>query len=157
MWFWNPLSSRAFWLKFAALTRKRRKRLYDVENFAYKLVRIVLMWRPAFGSQVTSRNRDSFSKEKREPWERGCFARLADRWICQVFKRSIVFYCSDTTRSFRPVPLWLRKPFLAELVILLTRCIQKHEFNIRVLLLIASQFRDYFFRILCFTSYLYWC
>ena len=143
--------------KFAALPRKRRKRLYDVENFAYKLVRIVLMWRPAFGSQVTSRNRDSFSKEKREPWERGCFARLADRWICQVFKRSILFYCSDTTRSFRPVPLWLRKPFLAELVILLIRCIQKHEFNIRVLLLIASQFRDYFFRIPYFTSYLYWC
>ena len=52
--------------KFAALPRKRRKRLYDVENFAYKLVRIVLMWRPAFGSQVTSRNRDSFSPRKRE-------------------------------------------------------------------------------------------
>ena len=116
---------------------------------------IVLMWRPAFGSQVTSRNRDPFSKEKREPWERGCFARLADRWICQVFKRSILFYRSDTTRSFRPVLLWLRKPFLAELVILLIRCIQKHEFNIRVLLLIASQFRHYFFRILYFTSYLY--
>ena len=97
--------------KFAALPRKRRKRLYDVEKFAYKLVRIVLMWRPAFASQVTSRNRDSFSKEKRKPWERGCFARLADRWICQVFKRSILFYCPDTTRSFRPVPLWLRKPF----------------------------------------------
>ena len=48
---------------------------------------------------------------EREPWERGCFARLADRWICQVFKRSILFYYSDTTRSFRPVPLWLRKPF----------------------------------------------
>ena len=141
--------------KFAALPRKRRKRLHDVENFACKPFRIVLMWRPAFGSQVTSRNRDSFSKEKREPWERGCFARLADRWICQVFKRSILFYCSDTTRSFRPVPLWLRKPFLAELVILLIRCIQKHEFNIRVLLLIASQFRDYFFRIPYFTSYLY--
>ena len=45
----------AFWLKFAALTRKRRKRLYDVENFAYK---IVLMRLPAFGSHVTSRNEE---------------------------------------------------------------------------------------------------
>ena len=52
----------AFWLKFAALTRKRRKRLYDVENVAYKLV---LMRLPAFGSHVTSRNRGSFeSREK---------------------------------------------------------------------------------------------
>ena len=49
MWFWNPLSSRAFWLKFAALTRKRRKRLYDVENFTNKIVRMRLLtsfWEP---------------------------------------------------------------------------------------------------------------
>ena len=52
----------AFWLKFAALTRVRRKRLYDVENFAYKLV---LRRFPAFGSHVTSRNRGSFEARER--------------------------------------------------------------------------------------------
>ena len=49
----------AFWLKFASLTRKR---LYDVEDFAYKLV---LMRLPALGSHGTSRNRGSFEVRER--------------------------------------------------------------------------------------------
>ena len=34
----KPIKRRAFWLKFAALTRKRRKRLYDLENLTNKIV-----------------------------------------------------------------------------------------------------------------------
>ena len=60
----------ASWLKFPALPRKHRKRLYDVENFTCKFV---LMRLPAFGSHVASRNQGSFSEQDREPWERGCF------------------------------------------------------------------------------------
>ena len=48
--------------------RKRRKRLYDVENLAYKFV---LMRFPAFGNHVTSCNQGSFSEQDREPWQRG--------------------------------------------------------------------------------------
>ena len=57
----NPIKLTPLWLKFAALTRKR---LYDVKNFAYK---VVLMRLPGFGSHVTSRNQGSFSKQEREP------------------------------------------------------------------------------------------
>ena len=45
-------------LKYAALTRKCRKRLHDVENFTNKIVWMRLL---AFGSHVTSRNRVSMA------------------------------------------------------------------------------------------------
>ena len=81
IWFRNPLSWRAFWLKYAALTRKRRKCLYDVENFTDKIVWMRLL---AFGSHVTSAT-GVLSRSKREnPGNEVIFARPADR-ICQVF------------------------------------------------------------------------
>ena len=107
IWFRNPLSWLAFWLKFAALTQKRRKRLYDVENFTNKIVWMRLL---AFGSHVTSRNRGSFSKQQRKPWDRGYFCETCRSDLSSILK-IILFYCSYTIRSCRPVPLWLRKPF----------------------------------------------
>ena len=66
----KPIKLTASWLKFAALPRKHRKRLYDEENFTCKFV---LMRLPAFGSHVASRNQGSFLSQDRDPWERGCF------------------------------------------------------------------------------------
>ena len=60
----KPIKLTPFWIEFTALTRERRKRLYDVENFAYKLFLMRLL---GFGSHVTSRNQGSFSKQEREP------------------------------------------------------------------------------------------
>ena len=65
------------------------------------------------------------------------------------------YFTTLTLQGIFDLYLYGYESHLAELVILLIGCIQKHEFNIRVLLLIASQFRDYFFRIPYFTSYLY--
>ena len=61
---YNPIKVTPSWLKFAALTRKRRKRLCNLKDFAYKLV---LMRLPGSGSHVTSRNQGSFLKQEREP------------------------------------------------------------------------------------------
>ena len=58
----NPIKVTPFLLKFGVLTRKR---LYDVKNFAYKLV---LMRLPGFGNHVTSRNQGFFSKQERKPY-----------------------------------------------------------------------------------------
>ena len=87
IWFRNPLSWRAFWLKFAALTRKRRKRLYDVENFTNKIVWMRLL---AFGSHVTSRNRGSFSKQERKPWERGYFCETCRSDLSSILKINLI-------------------------------------------------------------------
>ena len=83
IWFRNPLSWRAFWLKFAALTRKRRKRLYDVETFTNKIVRMRLL---AFGNHVTSRNRGFFSEQERKPWERGYFCETCRSDLSSILK-----------------------------------------------------------------------
>ena len=86
-WFRNPLSWRAFWLKFAALTRKRRKRLYDVKNFTNEIVRLRLL---AFGSHVTSRNRGSFSEQERKPWERGYFCETCRSDFSSILKINLI-------------------------------------------------------------------
>ena len=80
--------------------RKRRKRPYDVENLAFKFG---LMRLPAFGNHVNSSNQGFLSEQDREPWQRGCFSETR-----RLDWRLILFYCSDTTRSCRPVPLWLQ-------------------------------------------------
>ena len=87
IWFRNPLSWRDFWLKFAALTRKRRKRLYDVENFTNKIVWMRLL---AFGSHVTSRNLGSFSKQKRKPWEGGYFCETCRSYLSTILKINLI-------------------------------------------------------------------
>ena len=66
----KPIKLTASWLKFAALPRKHRKRLYGVENFTSKFVLMRLL---AFGSHVTSGNQGSSLNQDSEPWERGCF------------------------------------------------------------------------------------
>ena len=82
IWFRNSLSWRAFWLKFAALTRKCRKRASVWCGKLYH--KIVWMRLLAFGSHVTSAT-GVLSRSKREnPGNEVIFARPADR-ICQVF------------------------------------------------------------------------
>ena len=76
----KPIKLTASWLKFPALPRKRRKRrkrLYDVENFTCKFV---LMRLPAFGSHVVSSNQGSFLNQDREPGNEVVFVRPAE-WI----------------------------------------------------------------------------
>ena len=80
----KPIKLTAFWLKFAVLTRKR---LYDVENFAYKLV---LMRLPSLGSHVTSGNRDSFVKQEGERWERGCFCEICRSDLSSILKINLI-------------------------------------------------------------------
>ena len=64
----------------------------------------------AFGSHVTSRNRGSFQKQERKPWERGYSCETCRSDLSSILK-IILCYCFYTIRSCRPVPLWLRKPF----------------------------------------------
>ena len=49
----KPIKMTASWLKFAALPRKCRKRLYDVEHFTCKFFLMRLL---AFERHVASRN-----------------------------------------------------------------------------------------------------
>jgi len=93
----------------------------------------------AFGSHVTSRNRGPFSKQERKPWERGYFCETCRSDLSSILKVNLILLLLHY-KELQTCPLWPQS-HLAQKVILLIPYMQKQNFNRRVLLLFARQFK----------------
>ena len=92
----------------AAGVKREQLRLITWNNSGKYINKIVWMRLLAFGAR-DQRNRGSFSKQERKPWERGYFCETCRSDLSSILKIHLILLLLQW--SCRPVPLWLRKPF----------------------------------------------